>query len=118
MRLSFYTIRKQGEIKRFQHNIDIIFNKIKFISSILTQKINLLTMGDSDLENYLINNNYYKNNESYEYLLSIQVRTMTKSKLDSLQKEHVSQLKNLEVYKNISEQQMWMTECHELEAKL
>ena len=29
-----------------------------------------------------------------------------------------SQLKNLEVYKNISEQQMWMTECHELEAKL
>ena len=118
MRLSFYTIRKQGEIKRLQHNINIIFNKIKFISSILTQKINLLTMGDSDLENYLINNNYYKNNESYEYLLSIQVRTMTKSKLDSLQKEHVSQLKNLEVYKNISEQQMWMTECHELEAKL
>ena len=42
----------------------------------------------------------------------------TLSKLDSLQKEHVSQLKNLEVYKNISEQQMWMTECHELEAKL
>ena len=117
-RFNFYTIRKNGEIKRMEHHISILLNKINFISAVVNKKLDLLNTTDDDLENYLVVNKFYKNNDSFDYLVSIQVRSMTKTKLETLRKEHSDATIQLEKYRKLSEKDLWCSELKELEAKL
>jgi DNA topoisomerase II len=106
-RLAFYTIRKNGEIKKMEHHISVLENKIHFISDIITNKINFQRMSDDDLGQYLITNKFSKVDDSYEYLLSIQARTMTKTKVESLKEQHEKAIKELEAYKKRKECQIY-----------
>ena len=117
-RYNFYTIRKNGEIKKMEHHINILQNKINFISAVVNKKLDLLNTTDDDLENYLVQNKYSQNNDSFDYLVSIQVRSMTKTKLESLRKDHSDAIKQLEAYRKLSEKDLWCSELKELEAKL
>jgi DNA gyrase/topoisomerase IV subunit B len=117
-RYEFYSIRKKGEIKKMEHHIRVLKNKIQFINDVVTRKLDLLTNEDDDVKKYLEKNKFDLVEESYDYLLSIQVRGMTKTKLENLREQLAESIKALEKYKKLTEEQIWLTELKELENKL
>lgn len=114
-RYKFYKIRKEGEIKRMQYNLDVLENKIKFISAVVERKLDLQKTEDNHLKEYLDKNSFMKVDDSYEYLLSIQVRNMTKTKLEQLKLQFDEDTKYLIKYKKITETEMWLQEIKEFE---
>jgi DNA topoisomerase-2 len=117
-RYEFYSIRKKGEIKKMEHHIKVLKNKIQFINDIITRKLDLLTNEDDDVKKYLEKNKFDLVDESYDYLLSIQVRGMTKTKLENLREQLSDSIKALEKYKKLTEEQIWLSELKELEKEM
>lgn len=110
-RYKLYVTRKEGEIRRKEHHIAMLESKIGFISDVVSKKIDLQSMSDDDLYAYLTSGKTLKIEDSYEYLLSMQVRNMTKTKMGHLIEQLQKEKEELEAYRNISPSDMWKNEC-------
>ncbi len=113
-RLNFYNIRKQGIIKFLEEDLKYLKNKIRFIKEILDNSISLKNRDEDELEKELYTKKYDKklsnDKESYDYLLSIQVRTMTDKKLKELIEKEENDVKYLSEYKNKNIKDIWIEE--------
>ena len=116
-RLKFYEIRKQGIIKILEEDLKYLKNKIRFIKEILDNSISLKNRDEDELENELATKKYDKkisnDKESYDYLLSIQVRTMTDKKLKELIEKEIQDISYLSNYKNKKIKDIWLEEIDE-----
>ena len=89
---------------------------------IITNKIVLKERTDESLENELVEKKFDKKvsesgRESYDYLLSIQVRHMTGEKLKELQNKEKDMSLNLEKYKKKDIKKIWEEELEEFLSK-
>ena len=57
---------------------------------------------------------YYKHENNYNYLLNINIRSMTKNKIKELENEMNEMKNNLENYKKLTIKQIWTQELDEL----
>ena len=116
-RLKFYNIRKQGIIKVLEDDLKYLRNKIRFIKEFLDNKISLKNRDEDELEKELETKQYDKkeSNEklSYDYLLSIQVRTMTDKKLQELINKEKDDSLFFESYKKKDIKTIWIEELDE-----
>lgn len=113
-RFNFYKIRKDGIIKNIELEIPVLENKIKFINEILNNTIDLKNNEDCTLIHLLENKKYYKHENNYNYLLNINIRSMTKNKIKELENELNEKKNNLENYKKLTIKQIWTQELDEL----
>jgi len=68
----------------------------------------------NDIEKQLNDKNYYKNNDSYDYLLRLPIYQLTLEKKEKLEEE-VRELKDkIETLKSLSITEIWKTELNEL----
>jgi len=119
IRLKYYEIRKKGVIKAIEEDLKYIKNKIRFISAILNNDISLKDRDDDELEEELEEKKYdmkisENGKESYDYLLSIQVRHMTGQRLKDLQEKEKQVNQELNNYKKLSPTDIWLNELDEL----
>ncbi len=119
IRLKYYEIRKKGVIKAIEEDLKYIKNKIRFISAILNNDISLKDRDDDELEEELEEKKYdmkisENGKESYDYLLSIQVRHMTGQRLKDLQEKEKQVNLELNNYKKLSPTDIWLNELDEL----
>lgn len=120
-RLKLYRIRKEGIILAMENDLKYMKNKSKFVKEVVNKKLVLNDKDDDALNNELEKRGYDKKvtdeKSSYEYLLSMQMRSMTKSKVETLEKE----ISDLEVklinYRNTSIYDIWRNELKEVESK-
>lgn len=120
-RMRLYKTRKEGIIKSMEDELKYMHNKAKFVKEVVDKKLVLNDKDDDTLNEELKKRGYDKKvteeKSSYDYLLSMQMRSMTKVKLESLDKE-IKDLKiRLENYKNTSVYDIWRNELKELEDK-
>jgi len=118
IRLSYYVKRKELQIKNIQSVIYILTNKFKFIASVINKKIKILNKPEDQIIKNIKELGINSENESYDYLLRIQIRTMTKEKVDELKSEISSLKTKLELLSNTTPYQMWENDLTELYNKL
>jgi DNA topoisomerase-2 len=111
IRYKLYITRKEGEIRKREHHISVLESKITFISGVVSKKIDLQKMTDDDLHTYLTKHKVLKIEDGYEYLLSMQVRNMTKTKIGNLEEQLEKEKVELEAYRKITPADMWRNEC-------
>jgi DNA gyrase/topoisomerase IV subunit B len=119
IRLVYYTKRKDYMLKTMQKELDIYQSKIRFIEEFISGEINILQKEDEEIDALLIERNYPKfgsgNNDdnedidtfSYEYLLNMKIKSLTKKKIEELKKLHENKLA---VYNELllkSEKDLW-----------
>lgn len=91
-RLEFYSKRKQSLLDEYKRSLLVASNKYKFVKAVVDKKLEL-NAEDDEVEERLLSFKLKKivtgksENESFEYLLSMQMRSMTARKLDELKKE-------------------------------
>ena len=115
IRLAFYGRRKEYMLKTMKRELDIYEAKVRFIEEFISGEINILQKEDDEIETMLIEKNYPKfgsvsdndNNidegedtskYSYDYLLNMKIKSLTKKKVEELKKLFENKLA---VYKDL-----------------
>lgn len=117
-RLELYDIRRKGEIVKLEKEELVLSNKIRFIKAILNDEIVLKGKDETVLSKELESKKYHKVEDGYDYLLTIQVRSMTAKKLEELEQRLESIRSGLKYLRKVTDKELWLTELKELEKAL
>jgi len=125
----FYKVRHDGYIKRKKYIIDtmtkekdMLLYKIKFITAIINNQLIISKKKESVFIDELEKNKYMKfkhpesdSKESYNYLLSMSLLSLTEEKITELQKKYDDKIQELGKINALSEKDMWLNDLNELE---
>lgn len=113
-RIEKYQDRKDYQIKDMEDDYLILSAKIKFIIEVIEGSIIIMNKKIKDVEEQLVAKNYYKYQDSYDYLLRMPISQLTIEKKEQLEKE-VENLKiSIETLKNTSIMIIWENELNAL----
>jgi DNA topoisomerase-2 len=93
VRLAFYMKRKEYMLRIMQHELDIYQAKIRFIEEFIDGTIDIMRKEDEEIQLLLEERHYPKfgandntvvEEFSYDYLLNMKIRSLTKKKIDEL----------------------------------
>jgi len=132
LRLVYYTKRKEYLLKTMKKDLDIYQAKIKFIEEFISGEINILQKEDEEIEEMLIEHGYPKFNSSgkeveeleeneeensnnvftYDYLLNMKIKSLTKKKIEELKKMHENKLAMYNDLDIKSEKELWKADLN------
>jgi DNA topoisomerase-2 len=113
-RIHKYHERKEKQLMIMEEEFNILSAKIKFIIDIIEGNIIIMNIKMADIEEQLAKSDYYKHNDSYDYLLRMPISQLTMEKKENLEKE-VAVLKNkIDELKDMSIIKIWENELNEL----
>lgn len=117
-RFEMYKTRRQGIINNMKTNLKYLRNKEKFVTEIVNKKLVINDLDDDDVLIELEKRKYDRREGKFEYLLTMQMRQMTKTKIEELQKEIVKCEKELMEYSKMTERDLWKSELKELKESI
>jgi len=121
LRLVYYTKRKDHMLKSMQKELDIYQSKVRFIEEFISGEINILQKEDEEIEALLIEHNYPKfgsgdeeenDSFSYDYLLNMKIKSLTKKKVDELKKLYEAKLALYNDLLTKSEKDLWKADLN------
>jgi DNA topoisomerase-2 len=116
-RIHKYYERKEKQLMIMEEEFNILSAKIRFIIDIIEGNIIIMNIKMADIEEQLTKGDYYKHNDSYDYLLRMPISQLTMEKKENLEKE-VAVLKNkIDELKDMSIIKIWENELTELLAE-
>lgn len=113
-RLPLYEIRKQNELTNMQSKISILSNKIHFIQQVRAKEIQPWNISKVELIEFLQNNNYQKNNDSYKYLSSMSIDSFTIDNANDIQSDHDKIVLSYNRLLNTTIEELWYDELEGL----
>lgn len=114
VRYSLYEVRKEGIIKSLEEELLYLRNKIKFIGEIINNTISLKERDDESLNKELTTKKYALKDGSYDYLLNIQVRSMTSKRIKELTDKETDVKHQLDRYRIKTIKDIWRGEMDDL----
>ena len=117
VRLRFYKIRKEFLINKLKTELNILGSKVKFISSILSKKLDISNKTREDVVKILKNNKYYiiKDELEYDYLLKMPFYSLTKQRVIELNTSYKKKKEEYEILDKKTEKQLWIDDLKVLE---
>jgi len=123
VRYDCYVKRKEYIINELSHQLMIVKNKMKFLVEVMDETLNIKDKDEDELYKDLDKRGYYKVTNSsdvetlssYGYLLNMNIRSFTKQKLESLQKEIDKIDSDLDRVKRTTPKDMWLNDLKDLE---
>jgi len=101
IRLQYYTKRKEYKIEKIEYELLILRNKLKFISDIISKKLIISNKSKQNIIEQMDELNYYnKIEDSYDYLLRMQMYSLTSEKIDELKTQLLNKKNELNELKN------------------
>lgn len=118
IRLEFYTKRRNYMLDKIQKDLDILLDKKRFIESYIDGKLDINKKTNEQITDILEINNFKKQKDSYDYLVSMQFSSLSHEKLQILNKTCEKLQKDLSYYNNISPGNLWKIDIKNLYDKL
>lgn len=114
-RLKLYEASRVYQIEKSSHKMDLLNNKIRYITEFREGKIKIINMKTTELNEYLAKNGYTKSNNSYRYLTDdIATGQLTTDNVDRLKKQIADLSKEVDSLRNTSPSQMWLSDLKSL----
>jgi DNA topoisomerase-2 len=86
-RIYKYQERKEKQLKKMELEYLILSAKIRFILDVIEENIKIMNRKISDIDIQLTEKEYYKYEDSYDYLLRMPISQLTTEKKENLEKE-------------------------------
>ena len=124
VRLAYYLKRKEYMLVKYRRELDIYEAKIRFITEFITGTIKLINEDDDVIEEDLIEKKYPKFNigdieegvdVSYDYLINMQIRSLTKKKIEELNKLHEAKQGVYDELQKKTEKDLWNEDLNQFE---
>jgi len=116
-RYDLYVKRREGILKAMEFDLKILQNKKRFISEITEGKLVIKDKEDDELEEELKKKKYATKDDKYDYLTTIQMRQITKTKIKELQTQIDKLTKDIDTYRKLTPLDIWKNELSELSSK-
>ncbi|ARR74961.1 DNA topoisomerase II [Mimivirus AB-566-O17] len=114
-RIEMYQTRKEYIITVLQDKIQVLDNKIRFINGYLDNTIKIARVQEEDIITQLDTMKFLKINNTFEYLLTLPIRTLSKTKIDKLTHELATHKKDLGIISKKSKYTLWLDDLEQLE---
>lgn len=120
IRMGFYVKRKALLIQKMERELRVLSNKRRFVEEYIAGTLKLfkkeggknVSKTSQELEDELNEQKYDKVDDSFDYLLTLQIRGFTQERVEKLIDEHVSLAERLKETRDTTEKAMWL---HELD---
>jgi DNA topoisomerase-2 len=116
VRYEYYGKRKKHILNSLEKELRHLGNKERFISEVIAEELLIMNEKESEILYELEERGYDKDNDSYDYLLRLQVRTFTENKVIQLKKDIESAQTKVDKTKAMTKKQMWLNDLNEFEA--
>lgn len=113
-RYSLYVRRKEKLIAALELAILILQNRIRFIKEVIAKEIHINRLSNEELESILNERKYYRHNDSFDYLLTMHMSSMTLTNLSRLEKELEAKISELSELRATSIETIWDRELDTL----
>lgn len=114
IRLDYYKKRKVYLINTFLYEQQLLENKIRFLNEITLDKLVISKITKDQLETLLLQNEYMKHEDSFDYLVKTPLYNLTTDKISQLQKNLVSITEKKIKVESKSVEGMWEDELDNL----
>jgi hypothetical protein len=102
-------------LKTMEKELNIYKSKVRFIEEFISGEINILHKEDEEIEKILLDKEFPKfgsdeesdNNYSYDYLLNMKIKSLTKKKVEELKKLYENKLACYNELELKSEKDLW-----------
>lgn len=121
IRYSYYQKRKERQIIELEKKILIIKNQTRYNQEVVDKIIKIEEIeNEDDFIELLKNRKYNKHPDfnTYDYLMDKKVRSLTKQNVETLYKNQLKLEKELEIFKKIEIEEMWIKELEILKKYL
>ena len=135
LRLVYYTKRKEHMLKSMKHDLDIYQAKIRFIEEFISGEISILQKEDEEIQEMLEEREYPKfsssgkdaedspedlnagntvkdESYSYDYLLNMKIKSLTKKKIEELKKLYENKLGLFNDLESKTEKELWKNDLN------
>jgi len=106
-RLTYYTARHEYLMANLTEEIEILRNKCRFLLEIIEEKLIVKRKKKAELAKELEERDYKKFKGTYDYLLHMQIQSLTEEKLEELLTEREQKEKELAALEKTTKQQLW-----------
>jgi DNA topoisomerase II len=113
IRLAYYGKRKEYMLNLYKNDLNIYEAKIKFIEEFIVGTMKLINEDDNIIHKYLEDHNYpkfqngIKSEYNYDYLINMQIRSLTKRKIEELRALHEKRLAEYNSLQKKSDKDLW-----------
>jgi len=105
-RLHYYGLRKKYWSRLYQEDYNKESDRYKFVTAVINKKLDM-HQEDEDLENDMLSLGLRKVNGSFDYLLSMQMKSMTKKRIDAIKNDIEKIKERLDDIKSKSPKDLW-----------
>jgi DNA topoisomerase-2 len=117
-RIGMYEKRKAYMLSHLLNDLEMLKYKVKFIQFVLEDKIIIKHQKRDDIiakiEEYKFPKLAQDDAKSYNYIINISLFSLTKEKIDELNKDYAEKIKEYEEYLKTTSHQLWIKELEEL----
>jgi DNA topoisomerase-2 len=115
LRLTLYDTRRVRQSEMMQKDIDIMNSKLRFIKGIIDDTFVIYKKSKSEVEQILIDHEFPKIDDSFEYLLKLPIYSLTTEKVDSLNADIANTESKYNELVNTDAVTMWKKELVEFD---
>ena len=118
LRLEYYVKRKEYQLKNLKSDLEILNSKVKFIQGFINKDIDIINKDDDEIENILEDKELPKistndDEPSYNYLIGMPIRSLTKKKIIELNNQRDKKEKEYISLQKKTPRQLWVNDLDE-----
>jgi len=120
IRLEFYEKRKEYMTRKLEHDLALLKAKVRFIEEYITGKLDINRKSREYINGLLERSGYpkfsYENSDikSYDYLVRMQIVSLTGEKIDELNKQKDEKQRCLDIIKSKTEKDLWRDDLQDI----
>ena len=118
VRLEGYAKRKKSQMEILSHRVLLLHERIHFLDLVTTGKLQLHTVSDTDFDSVMKSHELAMIDNSYSYLTSMPMSSMTRSKKENLEKSFKETEASLKLLESTGVMEMWQADLSRLDAAL
>jgi DNA topoisomerase-2 len=111
--LIIYEERISYQTDELNRQLIMINEKIRFIIYIMEEEIIVFKKSKDEIAEQLINKDFKKVNETYDYLLNMPIYSFSKEKLEKTNADKEELERKIELMKEITIENLWTSELNE-----
>lgn len=113
VRYEYYEKRKINQLKVMKEQLEWLQNKHKFLEEIMNDTLVIHKRSEQEIVKDLVSKNYKSSDTKspcFDYLLNMNIRSMSQDKINSLQKDINILNQNIKNLENTDESSMWIND--------
>lgn len=117
-RLNYYNKRKEYFIGKWNDELDVLNMKANFIKAIIDKKITINNKPKDEIVSWLSKNGYKLIDDSYNYLLSMPIYSLTKERYEELLQKAKTKKEQIVEFMKKGIKEMYLEDLYELKKKV